>query len=170
MDDCAGFHALLARAADGARLEAGERATLDPHLASCEACRARLADQRDVAAVLRARTPWPASPQLGPRVAAALDAARGDAFLDVVNWRVWTGGLAPVAAALALAAFLGSGTNGATETPTESAQASFDTWVQSGAAGTPAAVFLQPSVETDTLIETVLTGAPPTTSGGTDVR
>jgi hypothetical protein len=78
--------------------------------------------------------------------------------------------MAPVAAALALAAFLGAGGSGGSAATADITQASFDSWVVSGTSGTPAAVFLQPSSEPDALIETVLTGAAPATIGGSDVR
>jgi hypothetical protein len=171
MDDCGRLEPLLARMADGSVLDAGERQALEAHLTGCVNCGIRLAEQRDVAAMLRARTPGPVSPLLRSRISAAIDGRTGEGFLDLVNWRAWTAGLAPIAAALALAAYLGFGTTGGGGTAAaDTTQASFDTWVLNGTAGTPASVFLQPAAEADALIETVLTGAPPAATGGSDVR
>jgi predicted anti-sigma-YlaC factor YlaD len=156
---------LLARAADGA-LTSAERHALDAHLEVCAECRDALEAQRLVAQALVARAPHAASPDFSARVSARLDRER-DGILELANWRAWTAGLVPVAAALVVAAYLGVGT--ATTTTSESVAASasdtatFESWASASAGATPAAVFLQPSASGDQLLETVLTGAAPST-------
>ena len=159
---------LLARAADGATLTAPEQRQLDAHLASCASCRDALEGQRLVAHALVSRADVAAAAGFAGRVSARLDAENGG-VLDLANWRAWTVGLAPVAAALVFVAYLGVGstdtTTAAAETPT------FESWASASAGTTPAAVFLQPSASGDQLLETVLTGAAPATSKeSSDVR
>lgn len=125
---CEQAESLLVRAADGA-LDAGRQAELDRHLAACAACREALDAQRSARALLAARPDAAVRPGFATRVmanlpaqdpAGALDEAgalAGGAWLDLLNWRVWTIRLAPIAATLAVAAALGFGsaTNGADE-------------------------------------------------------
>lgn len=154
---------LLARAADGGTLTPADQRDLNAHLEACASCRGELDAQRVVARTLQARAAAAPSSGFSARVAARLDAEESG-FLDIANWRAWTAGLVPVAAALVLAAYLGVGSTSATvsttsETPT------FDTWASASAGETPAAVFLQPASTGDQLLETVLTGAVPATTG-----
>lgn len=151
---------LLARAADRASLAEAEQRELQRHLETCEPCRAALETQALVARTLRARAESAAPGDFASRVAARLDAGQGG-ILDLANWRAWTVGLAPVAAALVFVAYLGVGTTTTESAGTTAETATFETWASASAGTTPAAVFLQPSASSDQLLETVLTGAAP---------
>jgi len=162
---------LLARAADGALSDAEQR-DVQAHLEGCAACREALDAQRLVARALVARAAVEPTAGFASRVSARLDAQQRG-ILDLANWRAWTVGLAPVAAALVVVAYLGIGTTTTSETVTTTASdtATFESWASASAGMTPAAVFLQPSASSDQLLETVLTGAAPSTSRETsDVR
>ena len=100
---CPDYEPLLARAADDA-LSPAELARLDAHLATCEHCRAALADQKMIRAVLLDRPTLSARPDFAARVGRAIEADRS--WLDRLDFRIWTWRLVPVAAALSLVAFL----------------------------------------------------------------
>jgi anti-sigma factor RsiW len=160
---------LIARAADGAQISDADRRRLDAHLETCAACRDELDAQRAVAQVLRRRTESAAYANFSARVAARIERDGAPGFLELANWRAWTVGLAPVAAALVLLAYLGIGsaTTGSTSAETT---ATFESWVSASAGSTPAAVFLQPSASGDQLLETVLTGAVASSGESSNVR
>lgn len=173
MRSCESAHRLMARAAEGE----GPSPELDAHLVTCAACRADLAAQRGVVRTLRSREPVFAPPGFAARVSARLDDESRAGVLELADWRNWTFGLAPVAAAFVLAAYLGVGVNSSPGTDADATVAaagepSFDTWTASSASGSPASVFLQPAASSDLLIETILTGTVPTSepSGDTNVR
>ena len=166
MFSCDDAQRLMARAADSSTGD--ER--FDAHLASCEACRAMLDGQRQIARMLRERDAAGAVPGFASRLSARLDGESADGFFDVIDWRTWTVGLAPMAAAFMLAAYLGVGAGTTVETAdtTAAAETSLDVWGGSGDGR--AAVLLQPA-SGDVLLETVLTGAAPYSSTGEiDVR
>ncbi len=170
---------LLARAADDA-LTAPQRRELDRHLEACAACREALEAQRLVARALNGRIDGGAAEGLSARVAARLD-ADGAGVLELANWRAWTVGLTPVAAALVMIAFLGVGTGTGksdttaaaritTETRAAASEAvTFESWASGTARGT-AAVFLQPSASGEQLLETVLIGGVLPAAEASDVR
>jgi anti-sigma factor RsiW len=147
MLSCEKAERLIARYVDGV-LDPVERASLDAHLASCGSCRSAVAEQTSVAAVLRGREPMP-SRNLVPAVSARIGTQ--DGVFAVANWRAWTLGLAPVAAALALAAYLGIGASTSGQ-PQQGAAA--EEWTL--ASSTP--VLLQSGSSGDALVEAVLTG------------
>jgi predicted anti-sigma-YlaC factor YlaD len=163
MLQCDAAQRLIARAAGN---DAGSP-ELDAHLAECAPCRQAFAEQQQVALMLAGRAPAPVPPGFAARLSARLDAESRPGVLDLADWRAWTAGLAPLAAALVVAAYLGVGAGtprtAAIDEPaaTASAEPTFDTWTASAATDTPASVFLQPAASTDLLIETVLTGAVP---------
>ena len=148
--------AVIARAAG--RLDPAAAERLEAHLGDCAACREAAGSQDGVAAVLSARPD--AAPPLGfaTRVMAHLDAP--PTWLDVINWRRWTVRLAPVAAALLVAAAVGLGPAGAVE-PIEFSDLVTD-WVGvDDAAESPAlSLFWQEEVSDDSLLEAVLTSGP----------
>jgi hypothetical protein len=171
MRSCESAHRLMARAAEGE----GPSPELDAHLLTCAGCRADLAAQQAVVRTLRSREPVRVPPGFAARVSARLDDESRTGVLELADWRNWTFGLAPVAAAFVLAAYLGVGVNSSPGTDAEATavaagEPSFDTWT--AASGSPASVFLQPAASSDLLIETILTGAVPTSepSGETNVR
>lgn len=117
----------MAAAADGA-LDALRRAMLDAHLVTCAACRAAVADQTTVAALLAATPPADVPADFLARLNARID--EEDSVFGAVDYKAWTLRLAPLAAVLALAAFLGVGahaspaaaTSASTTTPSTAAQ------------------------------------------------
>jgi anti-sigma factor RsiW len=100
---CGAWVGLIVRAADGA-LDEADQGRLDAHLRTCAHCGAALARQREAHDALAA---WPvteASPEFTARLLVALDEdQRGLARWD---FRRWTWRLAPLAAALALVAYV----------------------------------------------------------------
>jgi len=149
---------LLAASADGL-LDDGRRATLDAHLAGCAACRAALADQIAVRAWL-ARTPdVPVPADFRDRVNARIDEA--DGLFGVADFRVWTLRLAPLAALLALAAWLGIGAASSGPPTTAATSAPAPTFAPSRAAD------WQRSVTGNALLEAALR---PSGSGDGNVR
>ena len=110
--NCQQAEPLLARAADGT-LDAQRLAALTGHLEACPDCRAALETQRAARTTVAARPDRSVSPGFTARVMASLPerepAAAALGWLDALNWRAWTLRLAPVAAALFVAAALGTG-------------------------------------------------------------
>lgn len=168
--NCEQAERLIARAADDeGALAANDRSALDRHVESCIDCAAAVAAQRAVAALLRHREQAPVPSGFAARVASRIDAAERVDVIDMVDWRRWTAGAAPVAAALLLAAYLGAGTV-PTDAAPETTAVTLDSWGPSAPAGTPAAVFLEPGATPETLLETVLTGVAPSTAGESNER
>ena len=148
---------LLLRRLEG-RLEADEGQRLDRHLEQCEVCRETLEAQRRVAAVLSSRPVAEAPLGFAGRVMANLEPVPG--WLDVLNWRVWTFRLVPVAAALMVVAALGLGPTEAAE-PLEFSDLVAEWVVEEDAEGLPAFSLLWPEEGSDdTLLEAVLTAGP----------
>ena len=147
----------VARRASG-RLDPAGAQRLQAHLDGCPSCRAAVAGQEAVVAVLSARPAAAAPMGFAARVMARLD--RPPTWLDVIDWRRWTVRLAPVAAAFAVAAAVGLGPAEAVE-PIEFSDLVTD-WVGADDASALPAVSLlwQDEVTDDTLIEAVLTAAP----------
>ena len=148
--------AVIARAAG--RLDPAAAGRLEAHLAGCPACREAAGGQDDVTAVLSARPDAAAPLGFATRVMARLDGP--PTWLDVINWRRWTVRLAPVAAALLVAAGVGLRPAAAVE-PIEFSDLVTD-WVEVDDAAGPAALSLlwQEEVSDDTLLEAVLTSGP----------
>lgn len=97
-----GFEHDIALAADDS-LDGDRQARLTAHLTTCGECRALLAEQRDVRAMLMAR-PVVAVRDLSAQIRATLEAERPWIDRLNINWRVWSLRVAPVAAALAIVA------------------------------------------------------------------
>jgi hypothetical protein len=161
---------LIARAADdAAALGDARHGELDAHIVHCAECRAALDDQRQVARALHLRPLFPVPLGFEARLAARLD-RESAGWLALANWRAWTVGLAPIAAALVLVAWLvpeQSLTRGSTAVDQEAPAAvvqepasavSFDAWPASDALSTQASVFLEPGSGGDALLEAVLLG------------
>jgi anti-sigma factor RsiW len=154
---------MLVRTADGESDAVGEQSALHEHLERCASCRAALAEQRAVAAVLRSRPHNEVSPDFAHRLSRRLDDASG--WFGIADWRVWTCRLAPVAAGLALVALVTPG-----QTATE-ASVTLDEWARATADSTSAASLLwQRDVTPESLLETIVTGRPPATGNSANVR
>jgi predicted anti-sigma-YlaC factor YlaD len=149
---------LIARHADDA-LTDEDRVLLEKHLDACDGCRGVLRAQREVAALLRTRVP-DARVDLASRISARLDDEAG--VFGLANWRAWTLGLAPVAAALMLAAYLGLGASASTVSQSATAG---DEWATAATS-----VLMQPAASADVLLEEVLTGSAESSGGARDVR
>jgi anti-sigma factor RsiW len=145
-----------------AMLDAEIRAQVDAHLAGCAACRAALESQRAVSAWLRTRPVNRLSPHFASRLAARLDDASG--WFGIADWRLWTLRLAPVAAALALATYLGLGAVASTP-------ATIEEWTLATSESSAESLLWDSGVSAESVMETMLTGELPAGVGGTgDVR
>lgn len=98
------FEHQIAQAADNT-LAPELRLALDAHVATCDACRALLAEQRDARALLMARPIVPVR-DLSAQIRATLEAERPWIDRLNINWRLWSLRVAPVAAALAIVAMV----------------------------------------------------------------
>jgi len=163
---CNDAQPLIARYADDeTAVPPADRDALTTHLAECASCRAVLDEQRDVAVLLRGRLETVPQPGLVARVSARIDREpEDDGWLGLANWRAWTVGLAPVAAALLVAAYIDIGSVSSAGTAETTVPATLEEWTTATA---PAA--LQADASGDALIEAVLTGVAPS-SGDSDVR
>jgi hypothetical protein len=160
---CREAERLIARQADE-KLDSAAAAILDDHLRRCASCRAALEDQRVVAGLLRSRPVDRLSPAFDARLAARLDDASG--WFGLADWRAWTFRLAPLAAVLAVAAFLTS----AQTSSAPAATVSIEEWTMSAAGSSSTASMLWDSeVTVDTLLESMLSGNAEA-SGGSDAR
>jgi anti-sigma factor RsiW len=90
----------IARAADGS-LDEAELAAFDAHIASCGACRSQLDAQSAARRVLMARPIAPVR-DLSAAIRATLETERP--WIERLNWRRLSLRVAPIAAALTLAA------------------------------------------------------------------
>jgi anti-sigma factor RsiW len=143
-------------------IDAQTRAELDAHLEGCASCRAALDTQRAVSAWLRMRPADRLSPHFASRLAARLDDASG--WFGIADWRRWTLRLAPVAAALALATYLGLGA-------TAQAPTTIEEWTLGTSESSSESMLWDAGVSAESVMETMLTGELPTGGGGTgDVR
>jgi hypothetical protein len=159
MLSCADCERLIARRADGATLDPSTAAALERHFEGCVSCRGILVSQHTVADILRSRPADRVSRGFSARLASRLD-ERTDVF-DAIDWRAWTIRLSPVAAALALAAFL-------TAAEAETTAATLDSWT-SPEGGTVSSLLQDSGVTSESVLEQMLTGDA-TTSGGSSVR
>ena len=89
--------ALVLRRMEG-WLDGDEGVRLDAHLETCDAGRHELAAQREVADVLAGRPDRAAPLGFATRIMTRLESE--PAWLDLMNWQIWTFRLAPVAAVL----------------------------------------------------------------------
>jgi len=142
---------LVAAAADGS-LDPQRRRALDAHLAGCAQCRAALEEQRLVASVLASAPIHEASADFLRHVNARIDAAEGSIF-GVADFRTWTLRLAPLAAVLALIAWLAPGTSGNPAASATSTGQSLQTFAPADAAD------WQRDVPANALLEAAVSGA-----------
>lgn len=158
MSNCDDAVALIAPYADGS-IDAEGRGRLERHLAHCAECQRALTLQQDVVAALRARPEVAPPADFLERVRSRIAAETG--WLGMANWSVWTYRLAPLAAALLLVATLGSDRM-ASDTPASLTDA-LEGWAESPAPTTPVtALFWQPDVTGDSLLQAVLVSSPDT--------
>lgn len=141
-----------------AMLDAETRAQVDAHLTGCASCRAALESQRAVSAWLRTRPVDRLSPHFASRLAARLDEASG--WFGIADWRRWTLRLAPVAAALVLATYLGLGATASTPPTVEE-------WTLGPSESSAESLLWDSDVSAESVMETMLTGELPASGGGT---
>ena len=156
MTTCSDLERSIAREADGTALTPAEREQLHAHLAGCAPCRTALDAQRAVARLVAARPADGVPASFASSLASRLDEEEG--WLGIANWRAWTAGLAPVAAALLVAAYLGIGA-GPTATTSPAVEAVPQVVSIDPETHPAAAALLQPPGTMDALLETMLTGA-----------
>lgn len=157
---CTDVERLIVRYADDERAPGqAARVELTAHLSACPSCRAALHAQREVAAALQRRPASAPAPGLVARVSARIDAERDAGWLGLANWRAWTAGLVPVAAALTVAAYIEL--SPATSTTTTTTTPTIEEWTTANGP-----VLLQTSASGDALIEAVLTGIAPSSGDG----
>jgi anti-sigma factor RsiW len=157
---CEMAETLVARDADGL-LTTAERATLDAHVAHCEACRELRGANFAVKQALALRVDAPVPVGFAARVSARIEPSAG--WLDAVDWRRWTEWMLPVAAALLLMVVGIAGAGGGSAAVTgqastsERVSAALESWPLSGDAETsPAASALAPDVTSDELLADML--------------
>ena len=102
MSACEQVSGLLRASIEGT-LPAASRERLDGHLRECPSCRHTLADQLAIRKALGELGFATVAPDFAARVR---DRVASRPWLEVVNWRIWTLRLAPLAALLALLAWL----------------------------------------------------------------
>ena len=142
-------------------LDGEPAAELGAHIAVCAACRTALDEQRLVCRILRARPSDAVSPAFAGRLDQRLDDLTG--WLGIADFRAWTIRLLPAAAALALAAFLGS--------DSAAAAPSLADWTTSGPEATSEAALLwRPDTTPEAVIETMLGESAGTAGERSDVR
>jgi hypothetical protein len=152
MMSCAEAARHLSRRADGGPLDASIGAALDAHLNECPDCRDTLAAQRLVADTLRRRPADTVPSQFASTLRQKLDRVDQErSWIDLADWRVWTVRLAPVAAALALAAWL-------VPAQTGSGPLSLEEWTASVADSSAAALLWSSEATSDTVLEQMLIG------------
>ena len=152
--NCEEARPLITRAAEG-QGEAGTPPGLAGHLATCPACRQAWEDQQVVINVLLRRPDVAVSWGFPGRVIASLETAAR--WLDVLNWRLWTYRLAPLAACLLVIAVLSVGRTVQVE-PLEFSEL-VEAWVtEEGSDTRPTfTLFWQEDVTEETLLDAVLT-------------
>jgi hypothetical protein len=158
---CVDVAPFIARRADAPEtLDRTILTAVDTHVAGCASCRALLGEQRAVAGMLRMRPADDVSLRFGAQLSARLDEASG--WFGIADWRRWTLRLTPVAAALALATYLGLGT--ATQPPVSAPVTlplSVSDWALAGAEGQAGSaresVLWESGVSAESVLETMLT-------------
>ena len=157
---CADAEALIAGRVDGTLCDAEDDAALTQHVSGCAACRQVLNDHAAVARTLGARPEATLPTTFSRRLSDRLDAEVS--WLDAVNWRSWTVRLAPVAAALMIAAAV-TAERGTLDNDDgiDLAQVAEAWAVDPEFAGLPTtALFWQDEVSPDLMLEAVLTSNP----------
>ena len=100
---CVEYESLILRAVDGC-LDSDQQSLLDAHMATCATCREALADQRTLATLVA--TAFDVEPSAGFRVRVLAGLEPAETWFDRLDFRRWTWRISPVAAGLALAAWL----------------------------------------------------------------
>ena len=158
---CLDVAPFIARRADAPEtLDGTILRAVDTHVADCASCRALLDEQRAVAGMLRMRPATDVSRRFGAQLSARLDEASG--WFGIADWRRWTLRLTPVAAALALATYLGLGTS--TQAPVSvpaTLPLSLNDWAFAAAEGQAGSaresLLWESGVSAESVLETMLT-------------
>jgi hypothetical protein len=159
MLSCDEAAAAIVRLSDGdAGVDPGVRMRLETHLRTCAACRDALDTQRAVSAWLQSRPSDRVSDAFAARLGARLDDESG--WFGLADWRAWTLRLTPVAALLAAFVLLGSAPADTTVT--------LDEWVSNADASAPESLLLEPDVNADAIVESIVIGDGPAAGGAND--
>lgn len=160
---CADYEALIARAADES-IDEANAGRLRAHLEHCATCREALAGQVEARTLLVARPPLQASAAFRVRVRQAVEAEAASArpIAEALDFRKWTWRIAPVAAALGLAAALGVGRPAATD---PSAGVSAELMTDSAAALPVSAALYSTNVTESSLLSMMLLASADDTLG-----
>lgn len=165
---CVDVAPFIARRADAPEtLDATILRAVDSHVAGCAACRAVLDEQRAVAGMLRMRPANDVSVRFGAQLSARLEDASG--WFGIADWRRWTLRLTPIAAALALATYLGLGTTSQAPASVPAAvPLSVNDWALGAAEGQPGSaresMLWESGVSAESVLETMLTADQSTNS------
>jgi hypothetical protein len=106
----------------------GRRRAFEAHLETCADCQRAVAEQRDVESVLAARPRLQPSAHFTASVMSRLDDAAG--FFGLLDWRLWTFRLAPVAVAMAIVALFLSAPAETGAASAGSTSVTIDEWAQ----------------------------------------
>jgi predicted anti-sigma-YlaC factor YlaD len=173
---CETAEALIARDVDGL-LGDDEAVALDAHAETCGACLGLRRASLDVARALALRIDAPVPAGFAARVTTRVFPGESIGWMDAINWRRWTEGMIPVAAALLLVAVVAgnrgsTGTSGDTEvTSSESMAAAADVWALSGEGDAATALFaLSADVSSEDMLATMLGTSAAGTEGKSDGR
>jgi hypothetical protein len=161
MITCDSIESWLVRYGDTQDLPAGVPDDVAAHVGSCAVCQRAIGEQRQARRLLQAPALDLVPPSFAAAVRARLDSSTEPGWLDLVNWRAWTVGLTPVAAALVLAAYLGGAGASTGGTADGSVATVSEDVIVDASATTPAAILMQPDSTGELLLETVLLGAAP---------
>jgi anti-sigma factor RsiW len=160
---CSGTGMLMSIDADGA-LEPERRGKLTAHLADCAACRIDSEELQAVRRVLAARPDAAVPAGFQARLAERLASSVG--WLGMIDWRVWTFRLVPVAMMLALIVSFLSQRSSETQT-TQDLPRVVQSWAIGGEPQTMpvSTILLRSDVSRDWLLAAVLTAGPNATLG-----
>lgn len=145
MTSCESMIGLILRSLDDT-LDTEGREHLAAHLAGCPACRRAAAEQRAVAEALGRLTFEPVSDDFAARVRQRI---MPPPWLDVANWRMWTLRLAPVAALLAVLAWLPLERD---ESQAQSLSAALESWAKGSARDSNVELLLTPGADANALL------------------
>lgn len=140
-------------------LDAAGESRLAAHAAACPGCRRALDEQKAVKHLLATMPAVDVSPDFAARVRQRV--AQSIRWWEFADWRVWTLRLAPVAALLALLAWVPTSGDATTSTSVTTLASVLDSWATGAAAAsdTPLPSLLNPEIDARTLLANTYEGA-----------